>query len=260
MMYRIDLHGLTVVESRIELDHILNSLSFKYDELLVVHGYHSHVLLDFIRNEYTHKRIKKLVYSLNPGDTTFLLKSREEMKGKVTAQPEKNRKYFMKGEKTAFSRWNSSDVNLAKNVWLNPDCCRYLNNGNVFSNQEITEKLNNELTSEEKHHVQYWPLFDSEKNFYLGYGGVHLMDSENLIYQLEICLLPKYRRNGYGRDALNRIVEEVFGYIAGRSIICRIHPDNEAAISLVEKAGFQLAGDEFDEHALKYFPIYQLKK
>ena len=260
MIYRVDLHGLTVIESKIELDHILNSISYKYDELLVVHGYHSHILMDYIRNEYTHNRIKKLTYSLNPGDTTFMLKNRQEMLGKGEKEPANNRKYFMKGQLTGFSRWQSSDINLAKNVWLNPDCCRYLNNGAVFSNQEITEKLYYELTSEEKHHVQYWPLFDLHKNYYLGYGGVHLTDSENLQYQLEICLLPKYRRMGYGTDATNRIIEEVFGYIGGRSIFARVHPDNEAAIALLEKLGFQSDSDEFDEHALKFFPIYRLKK
>ena len=73
--YRVDLHGMTVIESKIELNHVLDSLSWDYTDVLVVHGYHSHVLMDFVRNEYKHKRIKKLVYSLNPGDTSLILKN-----------------------------------------------------------------------------------------------------------------------------------------------------------------------------------------
>ena len=55
--YRVDLHGMTVIESKIELNHVLDSLSWDYTDVLVVHGYHSHVLMDFVRNEYKHKRI-----------------------------------------------------------------------------------------------------------------------------------------------------------------------------------------------------------
>ena len=260
MMYRVDLHGMTVAESRIELDHILNSLSFRYDELLVVHGYHSHVLLDFVRNEYRHKRIKKLVYSLNPGDTTFLLKSREEMKPGHVIVSSPERKYLMHGEKVSFSRWNEDDFNLVRSIRLNREVSRYLSDTGSFSNEEVRRWFRQQLESEQKHHVQFWPLFDRYKGFFLGYSGIRMADSENKVYELETAILPEYQNKGYGTDSCRRIIEEVFGYIDGRKIVTLIHPDNEPAIKMVEKLGFSENGDVFNEQIMLFFPRYELKK
>lgn len=80
MVYRVDLHEMTVIESKITLKNLLDTLSYEYDEILIVHGYHGRILMDYVRKEFKHKRIKQLIISLNPGETSYILKSREEMK------------------------------------------------------------------------------------------------------------------------------------------------------------------------------------
>lgn len=79
MEYKVDLHGLTVIESKIKLDKTIDALSWDYDSVLVVHGYHSDILLNYVRKEYKHKRLKlKILPFLNQGETTLVLYNKEE--------------------------------------------------------------------------------------------------------------------------------------------------------------------------------------
>jgi hypothetical protein len=73
MEIELDIHGMTIIESKIYLTQMLDAISNDYNEMVVVHGYHGRVLLNFIRNEFYHKRINRKLISLNPGQTIFLL-------------------------------------------------------------------------------------------------------------------------------------------------------------------------------------------
>lgn len=79
MVYKVDLHEMTVIESKVTLKKLLDTLSYDYDEVLIVHGYHGRILMDFVRKEFKHKRIKQIIISLNPGETSYLLKNKEEI-------------------------------------------------------------------------------------------------------------------------------------------------------------------------------------
>ena len=79
MRAEIDLHEMTVIEAQVALNQLIDSLGWEYDEILVVHGYHSGILQNFVRTQYRHKRVKQIILSLNPGDTSLLLRSRQEM-------------------------------------------------------------------------------------------------------------------------------------------------------------------------------------
>lgn len=70
----IDIHGMTVNEAISELDYFLEYVSEDTQEVIVVHGYNQGKrLLQMVRNEFQHKRIKRKMVSMNPGITIFLL-------------------------------------------------------------------------------------------------------------------------------------------------------------------------------------------
>lgn len=74
MRYEIDIHGMTIIEAKIYITQMLEILSKDYSELVVVHGYHGKQLLNFVRNQYKHKRIERKMLCMNPGQTILLLK------------------------------------------------------------------------------------------------------------------------------------------------------------------------------------------
>ena len=246
--YRVDLHGMTVIESKIELNHILDSISWDYTDVLVVHGYHSHILMDFVRNEYKHKRIKKLEYSLNPGDTSFILKTKKEFESGKEYIEEKGRKYIFTSEKLGFARWEQGDLKLARKLWLNRDVCEYLDVDGAYSVEEVKAKFREELTNEEKYHTQHWLLFDNTKRHFIGCCGLGDNKGNTRNYELEIYLLPQYWNKGIGKEAVKRTLEYAFEDLEARSIMVKYHPENTAMDKIVTECGFQL----FDE---QYSPI-----
>lgn len=71
----IDIHGMTAGEAEAELEYFLEYADDSLEELVVVHGYRQGKrLLEFVRNEFHHPRIKKKIISMNPGITIFILK------------------------------------------------------------------------------------------------------------------------------------------------------------------------------------------
>lgn len=74
MPLTVDIHGMTVIEAKIELNHTLDGVSDTVRELVVVHGYsHGSILLKFVRRQYRHKRVVKKMLTMNPGETVFIL-------------------------------------------------------------------------------------------------------------------------------------------------------------------------------------------
>jgi DNA-nicking Smr family endonuclease len=74
-MQEIDIHGLTVREAEDELTYFLEYADDDLDELTVVHGYHGTKLLNMVRNDFRHPRIRQKMVSMNPGITIFILRS-----------------------------------------------------------------------------------------------------------------------------------------------------------------------------------------
>lgn len=70
----IDLHQLTVIEAKDELDKTMDRLPKATLELVVIHGFrHGQRLKSFV-NRYQHPRISRKMKTLNPGQTIFILK------------------------------------------------------------------------------------------------------------------------------------------------------------------------------------------
>lgn len=243
--YRVDLHGMTVIESKIELNHVLDSLSWDYTDVLVVHGYHSHVLMDFVRNEYKHKRIKKLVYSLNPGDTSLILKTKKEFENGEEYREEKGRRFIFTSERLGFARWERGDMALARRLWLNREICQYLEVDGAYSAEEVRERLNEELTNEVKYHVQHWLLYDVSKKHFLGCCGLGDNKGNTRNYELEVYLLPQYWNKGYGQEAVERVLKYAFEFLEARSVTVTYHPENLAMEKITRKCGFVLSDEEY---------------
>ncbi len=73
--YEIDIHGMTVSDTKRELTSFLNRCEKQTTEIDIIHGCHGGTaLLNFVRKDFKHKRIEKKILSLNNGMTTFKIK------------------------------------------------------------------------------------------------------------------------------------------------------------------------------------------
>ena len=68
----VDIHGMTVIEAKRELEKLLNTCDNSIKEIDVIHGYTGgQALLNLVRKGLTHKRIVSRMLSLNQGVTTL---------------------------------------------------------------------------------------------------------------------------------------------------------------------------------------------
>ena len=74
----IDLHDMQEQEARYYLEKAIDTAEDNIKEIVVIHGYRKgQVLLNAVRNEFTHNRIEKKIIPFNKGITLIYLKPRE---------------------------------------------------------------------------------------------------------------------------------------------------------------------------------------
>lgn len=66
----IDLHDMELLEATYHLEKLFETLPKSIKQVVVIHGYHKgQVLLNMVRKDFKHPRIKKKVIPLNKGIT-----------------------------------------------------------------------------------------------------------------------------------------------------------------------------------------------
>lgn len=75
MVNEIDIHGMLVVEAKSAIDMFINRLPKGIHEITIIHGYRAgSALQTYVRKQYSHKRCKRKMVSMNPGETILILK------------------------------------------------------------------------------------------------------------------------------------------------------------------------------------------
>lgn len=70
----IDLHDMELLEARYYLDKLFETLPDDILEVVVIHGYRKgQVLLNMVRKDFKHPRIKQKIIPFNKGITLFLV-------------------------------------------------------------------------------------------------------------------------------------------------------------------------------------------
>ena len=70
----INLHDMQVLEAEYYLDKLFETLPDDVEEVVVIHGYRKgQVLLNMVRKDFKHPRIKQKVIPINKGITLFLV-------------------------------------------------------------------------------------------------------------------------------------------------------------------------------------------
>lgn len=71
----INLHDMQVLEAEYYLDKFITTAPANIKEIIVIHGYKKgHAILDMVRKDFKHERIKEKVIPYNKGITILFLK------------------------------------------------------------------------------------------------------------------------------------------------------------------------------------------
>src|SRR5438034_1856822 len=66
--------------------------------------------------------------------------------------------------------WQEEDFPLAKSLWGNADVMTFL--GGPLSDEKVLEKMHAEMACQEKHGLQYWPIFETDTDEFVGCCGM----------------------------------------------------------------------------------------
>ena len=82
----------------------------------------------------------------------------------------RHRSYFLRSARLGFDVWTAQDLSLALGLWGDPEVTKLT--GGPFSAAQVSERLLREITSHERHGIQYWPVFLLRTGEHVGCCGL----------------------------------------------------------------------------------------
>lgn len=168
------------------------------------------------------------------------------------------RKYFLKTERIGFSIWEKEDSQLAKLLWGNPEVTRFICASGQFSENDIINRLNQEISNNKEYKVQYWPIFELASNELIGCCGLRPY-AENE-YEIGFHLRPEFWGKGCAKEAANAVIDYAFTVLKAKALFAGHNPNNIASRKVLNKLGFVYVRDEFYEPTGLLHPSYELKE
>jgi RimJ/RimL family protein N-acetyltransferase len=164
--------------------------------------------------------------------------------------------YFLKSERLGFRCWSNDDRPLARALWGDIEVTRYF--GGPFSDEEITQRLQREITRMNTYRFQYWPIHMLADNEHVGCCGLRPYKLEDEIHELGFHLRPKYWGQGLAVEAARAVIAFAFGTVGAKSLSAGHHPKNGSSKKVLEKLGFRYTHDEFFAALGMDIPYYLL--
>lgn len=166
------------------------------------------------------------------------------------------RDYFIQTERIGFSNWATADIELAKTLWGNPKVTRYISASKTFCEQDIRQRLNQEIANGEALQIEYWPLFEIAAGTFIGCCGLRPHKTDE--YEIGFHLRPEFWGKGYALEAASAVIAYAFSVLNAKKLFAGHHPDNLASRKLLHKLGFVYIGEEFYAPTGLYHPSYEL--
>lgn len=166
------------------------------------------------------------------------------------------RDFFLKTKRIGFSKWLPTDIPLAKQLWGNPKVTKYICSTGVFSMEDIKKRLSTEILNDALYKVQYWPIFELEKNLLIGCCGLRPRIEKE--YEIGFHLRPEFLGKGYAIESAKEVIHYAFSVIHASQLFAGHNPKNTASRKVLNKLGFRYIGDEYYKPTGLYHPSYTL--
>lgn len=167
------------------------------------------------------------------------------------------RTFFLKTKRLGFSKWCEEDFGLAMALWGDSEVTKYIDIRGKLSTEQIKERLNNEIKSNNEFGMQYWPIFLLETGKHVGCCGLKPYDQSKGICEIGFHIRKCYWRKGFAREAANGVIQYAFANNVS-ALFAGHNPKNTASKTLLEKLGFKYTHDEFYAPTGLQHPSYLL--
>ncbi len=168
--------------------------------------------------------------------------------------------YFLTSERLGFREWSESDLPSAKRLWGNRQVTSFIDARGQLSENQVREKLSNELAAAHHCSLQYWPIFQLLSGAFVGCCGLRPYPERPDTLEIGFHICEEYWRNGYATEAAAAVMDYAFRKLAVGALFAGHHPKNEASRGLLDKLGFIYTHDAFYEPTGLNHPSYLLTR
>jgi [ribosomal protein S5]-alanine N-acetyltransferase len=165
---------------------------------------------------------------------------------------------FLETDRLWLRTWSSTDIELASQLWGDPQVMAFL--GGALSRERIQEKLAFEIACQEKHEVQYWPVFEKQTEDFVGCCGLRpwthsSLDGHEIGFHL---VMAKWGR-GFASEIAQAVVQHAFHTLGIHVLRTGHHPHNLNSQKILLKMGFRFVEDVFYKPTGLMHPTYELR-
>lgn len=168
--------------------------------------------------------------------------------------------YFMFSKRLGFSHWREADFDLALGLWGDVRVTQLIDARGQLTEEQVSQKLQQEIKREAHYGVQYWPIFLLSTGEHIGCCGLRPYDLEQGIYEIGFHISPPYWRRGFASEAARRVITYAFDELGAQALFAGHNPRNTASRELLLKLGFQYTGDEYYPPTGLNHPSYLLRE
>jgi RimJ/RimL family protein N-acetyltransferase len=138
----------------------------------------------------------------------------------------------------------------------NPYVARFLYADGPPDRAMISARLQREITSQQEHAFQYWPIFLRSSGQHVGCCG--LRPYKPGVPELGIHLLPEFWDQGLAVEAAQGVIRYAFDQPSIQALFAGHAPENHSSRKLLLKLGFQYTHDELYSPTGQLHPSYIL--
>ena len=166
--------------------------------------------------------------------------------------------YFLKTKRLGFRTWKETDLALAIGLWGDFEVTKHFDGRGPLSHEQVQGRLLQEIATQEKYQIQYWPIFLLESGEHVGCAGLRPYDMSQNILEIGFHIRSECWRQGYASEAARGVMAYAFNTLEVSKLFAGHNPKNKASRSLLLKLGFHYTHDEYYEPTGLKHPSYLL--
>jgi len=163
-------------------------------------------------------------------------------------------RYFLTTQRLGFRTWSEDDFDLAQGLWGDLKVTELIDARGRLSPDQVRERLQREIATQQAHGVQYWPIFllaggtcTARKCMceHVGCCGLRPVPERPDVLELGFHIRSALWGQGYATEAARAVIRYAFDVLGVAGLFAGHHPRNEVSRRLLAKLGFQYTHDEF---------------
>ncbi len=169
-------------------------------------------------------------------------------------------KEIFQTERLTARQWELSDLPHALELWGDPDVTQLIVSQGKLSQDQVIQRLNDEIDRQKIHGVQYWPLFETKSGQFVGCSGLRpwKFTPEEKNYELGFHIVKQCWGKGYATEAAKGAIKYAHEKLGLTKLYAGHHPQNANSRKILLKLGFRRTGDVFYEPTGLQHPSYLL--